>query len=136
MSVATMNDRIGAPPHLRRNLWILAAVITGIAAMTGFYAAYGRTDAVEMNRLAEFRAAFADKCEAPEFAEPVAPMVRDMYLTSPSLRDVIDRQTTALDTGADCEAVWKALRAADYPMPPPSAPRPTINLRPSESDPG
>src|SRR5205814_649466 len=112
------------PSHWRRNLWLMAALIGGGAAIAGFYVSSSRTDAIEMERLEQFRAAVAETCDAPGFAGPTPPLLKDMYLTSAPFRDAIDRQREALSVGKSCEVVLKALRAADFPMPAPSEPRP------------
>jgi hypothetical protein len=136
MSVATMNDpfHIDAPSHWRRNLWLLTAVLAASAAITGYYVAYTRSSAIEMNRLERFRAAVAEKCESPGFAEVAPPVLKDMYLSSTALRDAVDRQQAALDAGADCESIFKALRAADFPLPAQPAPTPTIRLQTSQAE--
>ena len=134
MSVATMDERIGAPSHWRRNLWLFLAVIVAGAGIGGYYAATLRTDASEMSRLDHFRATVAEQCEAPEFAQPAPPVLKDLYLSSSSLRDAVDRQQAALDAGASCESIYKALRAADFPMPAMTQPRPTIHLQTSQNE--
>jgi hypothetical protein len=47
-------------------------------------------------------------------------MVRDAYLTSPTLQAAVAKQGSALEAGASCEEVLKALRAADFPIPAPT----------------
>jgi hypothetical protein len=130
MSVATMNERIGAASHWRRNLWLVGAVIAAGVGIAGFYAAYSRTDANELGRLERFRAAIAEKCDAPEFADPSPPVLKDLYLTSQALRDAVDRQQIALDAGASCDSIFRALRAADFPMPLPPEARPIVHVQP------
>ena len=134
MSVATMDERIGAPSHWRRNLWLFLAAIAATAVIGGYYAATLRTDANEMSRLDQFRATVAESCEAPEFAQPAPPVLKDLYLSSAKLREAVDRQQAALEAGASCESVYKALRAADYPMPAMTQPRPTIHLQTSQNE--
>jgi hypothetical protein len=125
-------EHIGAPSHLRRNLW-LVLLCAGAAAVIGAYDSFvGRTDGVEMQRLEQFRGAMAERCEAPGFDRAPLPIERDMYLHNASIRAAVDHQYAALGAGADCEQVIAALRAADYPIPEkPEGVTPTIRLQPS-----
>jgi hypothetical protein len=109
-------EKIGAAPHLRRNLWLLFALAWAGFAVATYYVLLRRHDAVEITRLEQFKAAYSQKCDAPEFAEPLHPLVRKLYLGSSKLQGAISRERSALDGGASCELIARALRAADFPM--------------------
>jgi hypothetical protein len=135
MGVAILNrddlgdeaTKIGDRSHARRNWWVALGLIAGISAVSGYYGWTGRTDSRALGQLEAFRAAYAEQCEAPAFAAPAPQALKDLYLGSLPLRQAVDRQLAALSEGRSCEDVTKALRAADYPLPPPV---PTITLQP------
>ncbi len=108
-------QKIGAG-HGRRNLVLLVLALGAAAAVVGYYTLLGRQDSAELDRLERFRAAYAKKCDAPKFAEPTPPIVKDLYLTSSALQKTVASELTALESGASCDAVAKALRTADFPM--------------------
>jgi hypothetical protein len=110
-------QKIGVAPHRRRNLWLLFGLLAAAFTMAAYYALLGRHNASEMQDLERFRAAYAQKCHAPRFAEPTPPMLKELYLSSSLLQAVIRQQSIALEGGASCEVVSKALRAADFPVP-------------------
>ncbi len=124
--------KIGAPSHGRRNRWLVLGLGGAALAMGLYYVLLGRHDADEGAQLDRFRAAYAQKCDAPGFAEPTPPIVRELYLSSSVLQAAIGQQLVELERGADCDAVYKALRAADFPMPQhaPAPPTPAVTLQP------
>jgi hypothetical protein len=109
-------EKIGAAPHLRRNLWLLFALACAAVVIGADYVLLQRHDAFEIRHLEQFKAAYTQKCDAPEFAEPIHPLVRKLYLSSSKLQTAIGRERSALDGGASCEMVARALRAAEFPM--------------------
>ena len=123
MSVALAADRIGAPSHLKRNLWLAIAMFAGAVGMAGYYATSARTENRELDSLAAFRAS-AERCQ---WEEPVPDVAKDLYLASSRVRAAVDAQRAALEAGADCGDVLKALKSADFPV---QGPRPVIHLPP------
>ena len=130
MSVGAMDQgdlsgshvKIGAASHVGRNLGIFAAVAVLGAAIAGFTMYSGKADAAKLEQLAAFRASFAQKCEAPAWKSELSPVLRDTYLNSAQLQQVVATQQTALAGNGTCEDVLKALKAGDFPLP---APTPT-----------
>jgi hypothetical protein len=43
-------------------------------------------------------------------------MLKELYLSSSALQTAIDQELVAIEAGASCDAVYKALRAADFPV--------------------
>jgi hypothetical protein len=113
--------KIGAESHVGRNVAIGAAVVALGAAIFGFTSYSGKQDAARLERLETFRAAYAEKCEAPAFRSEASGVLKDTYLRSDRLQAAVDKQQGALSSGAPCEEVARALKQADFPMPPASA---------------
>jgi hypothetical protein len=112
--------KIGAESHVGRNVAILVGVVAIGAAIFGFTSYSNKQDATKLSQLEAFRAAYADKCEAPSFRGEAAPLLKDTYLRSERLQAAVDKQQAALSSGTPCEEVARALKAADFPMPSPS----------------
>lgn len=127
MSVASMGSedisgghiKIGTTSHLVRNVMMVAAVATIGGGIWVFQSSTNKTNAAALTKLETFRAAYAEKCDAPSWRGESAPLVRETYLRSTKLQDTVSKQQTALSGGATCEDVFKALKAADLPMPTP-----------------
>jgi hypothetical protein len=115
-SLGSDDIKIGPAHHLNRNLWIAAGALLGGLTLVAFFSYFHKQDATDLELLARFRTAYAEKCDAPSFAEPVSAL-RDLYLHSSILKTAVDRQMAALEHGASCESVARALRSADFPMP-------------------
>jgi hypothetical protein len=113
--------RIGAESHVGRNVAIVVGVVALGAAIFGFTSYSNKQDAAKLAQLESFRAAYADKCEAPSFRGEAAPLLKDTYLRSERLQAAVDKQQAALNAGAPCEEIARALKAADFPMPQPSS---------------
>jgi hypothetical protein len=109
--------KIGAESHVGRNVGIVVGVVALIAAIVGFTSYSNRQDAAKLTQLESFRAAYAEKCEAPAFRGEAAPLLRDTYLRSERLQAAVEKQQAALQAGAPCEEVGRALKVADFPMP-------------------
>ncbi len=108
--------KIGAEAHpMRTAMWIGGAVIA-LGAVFAFYHFSAASDAPKLQALEEFRAAYAQKCGATEFAGPTPAFVRDQYLNSPKLEEVVTKQAEALRGNAACADVEQALKAASFPM--------------------
>jgi len=113
--------KIGAESHVGRNVGILVGVVAIAAVIFGVTSYMSRQDTAKLSQLETFRAAYADKCEAPAFRGEAAPLLKDTYLKSERLQAAVDKQQTALSSGTPCEEVARALKAADFPMPQPSS---------------
>jgi hypothetical protein len=112
--------RIGAESHVGHNVGIMVGVVALGVAILGFTSYSNKQDAAKLAQLSSFRAAFADKCDAPQVrAEPSSAM-KDAYLRSERLQAAVEKQQAALNSGAPCDEVARALKAADFPMPQPS----------------
>lgn len=132
MSTETMSQgdlsgshvKIGVPSHMGRNAGFLAGAVLLGGAIYGFYRYSSHKDGAELGQLDTFRSAYAAKCDAPAWKGEVSSVLRDNFLNSSELRDTVDQQLTALNSGATCENVMKALKAASFPMPAPSSATP------------
>jgi hypothetical protein len=113
--------KIGAESHAGRNVGILVGVVAIGAVIFGVTTYMSRQDAAKLSQLETFRAAYADKCEAPAFRGEAAPLLKDTYLKSERLQAAVDKQQAALSSGTPCEEVARALKTADFPMPQPSS---------------
>jgi hypothetical protein len=109
--------KIGAESHAGRNVAILVSIVVMAAAIFGFTSYSNRQDDTKLAQLEGFRAAYADKCEAPSFRGEAAPLLKDTFLRSERLQTAVAKQQAALSSGAPCEEVARALKAADFPMP-------------------
>jgi len=116
--------KIGAESHAGRNIGILVAVVAMGAAIFGFTSYSNRQDAAKLAQLDNFRSAYADKCEAPAFRASAPALLKDTYLRSERLQAAVEKQQAALSSGTPCEEVARALKAADFPMPPASSTTP------------
>jgi hypothetical protein len=113
--------KIGVESHVGRNLGIAVAVVGLGAAIFGFTSYSNKQDAAKLGQLETFRAAYAEKCEAPSFRGEASSLLKDTYLRSERLQAAVDKQQAALASGAPCDEVARALRAADFPVPQPSS---------------
>jgi len=109
--------KIGAESHLGRNLGIGLGALVLVAGIVGFTAYSSKQDASKLSQLESFRADYAEKCEAPSFRGDAAPLLRDTFLRSERLQAVVEKQRAALQAGAPCEEIARALKTADFPMP-------------------
>ncbi len=125
MSVASMSPedlsgshvKIGAPSHLGRNLLFLAGSLVLGAGVFLFYRQSAAGDAERVARLDAFRAAYAEKCDAPAWRTEAASAMRDSYLSSTTMQAVVDREAQQLAAGVACEDITRALKGADFPIP-------------------
>lgn len=113
--------RIGAESHAGRNIGIVVGVVALAVAIFGFTSYSNKQDAAKLAQLSTFRAAYAEKCEAPAFRSEAAPLLKDTYLRSERLQAAVDKQQAALNAGTPCDEVARALKAADFPMSQPSS---------------
>ena len=109
--------KIGAASHWGRNLGIAVGALALGAAVVGWTMYNSRGEAQSLAQLQSFRSAYAEKCDAAAFRGEPSSMVKDAYLSSSALRDVLAKQQAALQSGAPCDEVARALKAADYPLP-------------------
>jgi hypothetical protein len=72
-----------------------------------------------MQRFDAFRAAYAEKCGLPDYAGPVQSVVADQYISSPAIQLAVDKELTALNSGASCIEVADALKKVDLAVPRP-----------------
>lgn len=112
--------RIGAESHVGRNVGIVVGVLAVGALIIGFTTYSNKADAAKLTQLDSFRAAYADKCDAPAFRAPASALLKDTYLRSAALQSVVDKQAAALASGTPCEQIAHALKVADFPLPTPS----------------
>jgi hypothetical protein len=124
--------RIRPPPSQLRHLWQVA-IVAVVAAVLAFFVMryFRREDATHLRQLAQFSSAYTSECDAFGFNAPFPPVVRDAYLHSHALQQVVVRETAALAAGASCDQVTQALHAADFPAPLPAR-LPAIHLRPDQ----
>ncbi len=108
--------RIGAASHGKRNMLIGGGVVLAILAVFLFYQQSASSDAPKLQALADFRAAFAEKCNVPGFTGPTPAFVVSEYLNSTRLQDEVKQQGAALTSGKSCADIEQALRTASFPM--------------------
>jgi hypothetical protein len=108
--------RIGAESHAGRNIGIVVGVVALGAAIFGFTSYSNKKDAAKLAQLEGFRSAYAEKCEAPAFRSEASSLLKDTYLRSERLQAAVEKQQAALASGAPCDEIARALRAADFPM--------------------
>lgn len=113
--------RIGAESHVGRNVGIVVGVVAIGAAIFGFTSYSNKQDAAKLGQLESFRSAYADKCEAPAFRGEATSLLKDTYLRSERLQAAVAKQQAALNAGAPCDEIARALRAADFPTSQPSS---------------
>jgi hypothetical protein len=113
--------KIGAPSHIVRNLGVIVALAAAGAGIYTFQKISTQKDEVRLEQFDSFRAAYAEKCNVPSFAGPAPEVLRDAYLTSSILQNAMATQLAALNAGASCEDVTKAMKAVDFALPQPSA---------------
>lgn len=113
--------RIGAESHVGRNVGIVVGVVALSVAIFGFTSYSNKQDAGKLARLEAFRAAYAEKCEAPSFRGEAPPLLKDTYLRSERLQAAVEKQQSALASGTPCDEVTRALKGADFPMAPQSS---------------
>jgi hypothetical protein len=113
--------RIGAETHLGRNLGIAIGVVALGVGIFGFTSYSNQKDAVKLAQLEGFRAAYAEKCDAPSFRGEASPVLKDTYLRAERLQAAVDKQRTALQSGTPCDEVARALKLAEFPMAPAAA---------------
>lgn len=116
--------RIGVESHVGRNVGIIAGVVALGAGIFGFTSYSNKQDGAKLARLESFRSAYAEKCEAPAFRGEAAPLLKDTYLRSERLQAAVEKQQAALSSGTPCDEVARALKTADFPMPPQSSTAP------------
>jgi hypothetical protein len=108
--------KIGAAPHKGRNvMWIVGAVVA-VVAIGAFYKMSASSDAPKLQALEDFRAAFAQKCNNPEFSGAAPDYLKGQYLKSDLLQDTVRKQAAALQAGTSCADVEQALRTASFPL--------------------
>ena len=76
------NVKIGSPSHLARNLGILIALAAGVAGVVAYQIHARAMDETRLAAFDQFRAAYAEGCNAPSFAAQPPDVVRDEYLGS------------------------------------------------------
>jgi hypothetical protein len=108
--------KIGAASHLGRNAAIVLATLAVGIGVVVYTIHSGQEDGTLMAQLGQFRAAYAQKCDAPAFQGEPSALLKDTYLKSERLQATVAKQQTALAAGTPCEEVARALRAADFPM--------------------
>jgi hypothetical protein len=113
--------KIGGESHAGRNVGIVIGVVAVGAAIFGFTSYSNRQDASKLAQLESFRAAYAEKCEAPSFRGESSSLLKDSYLRSERLQAAVGKQQAQLSSGVPCDEIGKALRAADFPMPQPGS---------------
>lgn len=113
--VSGSHIKIGKEHHPGRNLMLAIGAIVAIGGMGGFYWYSSSKDAPKLVALAEFRAAYAKKCDAADFTGETPQYVADAYINSSAMQDVVSAQRAAMDH-TSCEDIQKALKAASFPL--------------------
>ena len=113
--------RIGAESHIGRNVGIVVGVVALSVGIFGFTSYSNKQDAGKLARLETFRAAYAEKCEAPAFRGEAPSLLKDTYLRSERLQAAVEKQQSALASGTPCDEVMRSLKAAEFPMGPQSS---------------
>ena len=108
--------KIGAAHHRARGLMIGAGILILVGAMAAFYKTSASSDEPKLKVLADFRAAYAAKCDAEDFRGEISPFLKSEFLNSTRLQDEVGKQASLLSSGQACADIDHALRAASYPM--------------------
>ena len=108
--------KIGAASHLGRNAAIVVATLAVGLGVVAYTMHSGKEDGALMTQLEQFRATYAQKCDAPAFQGEASALLKDTFLKSERLQATVEKQQSALTAGTPCEEVARALRAADFPM--------------------
>ncbi len=123
MGAAVETDvNLRAPGHALRYLGIAVGALVLGGGIFAFESYSGKADDSKLQRFDAFRSAYAAKCGVPTYAGPVAPIVRDDYLTSTTIQLAVDKETAALAAGATCDEVVQALKKVDLAIPAPATP--------------
>jgi len=108
--------KISAAPSGSRNLIIIVGIVVTVGVIGAFYKLSANSDEPKLLALADFRAAFAKKCESTEFGGPTPPYLADQFLKSDAMQAQVTKQALALAGGTSCADVEQALRTASFPL--------------------
>ena len=112
----TATPHIGPMHHPARTIFWILSLVAMTVLMLG-YVRYEHAQATAaMDVFREFSTLYADRCDPAALSTRGAELRRDLYLGSPRLERTIAAQLAALEGGASCDAVWRALHAADFPL--------------------
>lgn len=111
-------EHIGAPPHPTRNRIIGVGAALLLGSMVLFYYMAGRSGKEAASELDRFRQTMFAQCKLESFSGSTDPMLSKIYARNSRMQAVVREQLAVLDRGqADCDAIVKALRRVDYPVP-------------------
>jgi hypothetical protein len=110
-----------APSHLVRWIGIAAGALALTGAVIAFESHRDKKNATVLQPFEEFRGVYAEKCGVPDYAGPVAEPVERAYLTSAAMRTAVEKELTALKSGASCFEVADALKRVDLAVPKPGS---------------
>jgi hypothetical protein len=108
---------VHAPSHAMRYVGIFLAVLALGGAVWAFNAYTGKQDQSKLLGFDAFRAAYAEKCGVPNYADPQPEVIRDAYLSTPAIQAEMARQLNALTNTASCSDVVGALKKVDFAVP-------------------
>lgn len=124
---------IGPAPHPRRNTWMAIAGIALALAMSASFAYWRHQGIGATERLERFQRLYAERCDSTSFSPSASALAKKLYLGSSTLQRTLDEQLRALESGASCQDVHRALIDVDFPLPsslPPPARSVSIDVRP------
>jgi hypothetical protein len=108
-----------APSHAMRYVLLTVGALAVGAGVYLFQSYSNKQDAHTLQRFDAFRAAYAEKCNLPDYAGPVSEGVQKQYVSSPAIQVAVDKELAALQSGAGCGEVADVLRKVDLPIPRP-----------------
>jgi hypothetical protein len=106
-----------APSHGLRYLGLAVAALALGGAVWAFNGYTQRQDQSQLLGFDTFRAAYAEKCGVPAYAEPQPAVIRDAYLSTPAIQAEMARQLTALNNNTSCGDVVAAMKKVDFAVP-------------------
>lgn len=110
-------EHIGAAPHMKRNLLLVAGSVVMGGLMGLLYWHWGHSDQAAVAELQRFRQQMAVQCNQEQFARPPQPQLSSLYADSSRMQTVVHAQLRSLQRGnADCEQILKSIKSVDFPV--------------------
>lgn len=110
-------EHIGPPPHIKRNLLLVAGSIILGGLMGLLYWHWGQADRAAIRELGTFRQQMATQCKDEQFARPPQPELNALYADSSRMQAMVQAQLRTLGRGqADCEQILKSIKSVDFPV--------------------
>ena len=110
-------EHIGPPPHIKRNLVLVAGSVVVGGLMGLLYWHWGQADRAAIDELQRFRQQMATQCKDEQFLRPAQPELNALYADSSRMQSVVHAQLRTLQRGqVDCENILKSIKSVDFPV--------------------